>query len=55
MRRFVVFWMVALLTGATYQVFWNGKSGLSAEYIALTGLLAVCFGFYQWLREKEGD
>ena len=55
MRRFVVFWMLALLTGATYQVFWMYKTGMSAEYVALTGLLAVCFGFYQYLRDREGQ
>ena len=54
-RRFVLFWMVGLLSGATYQVFWNDKAGLSSEYIALTGLLGVCFAFYQWVREREGD
>jgi len=55
MRRFVMFWIMALLTGATYQVFWNEKSGVATEYVALTGLLAVAISLYQWLREKEGE
>ena len=55
MRRIVLFWIMSLLTGATYKVFWSNKTGLSAEYIALTGLLGLCFTFYQWMREKDGD
>ena len=55
MRRSTVFWIMLLVSGATYQVFWNHKTGLSVEYVALTGLLAVCFGFYQYIREREGD
>ena len=55
MRRLVMFWIISLLTGATYQVFWNTKTGLTTEYVALTGLLTIVFGLYQWIREREGD
>jgi len=55
MRRVVLFWIMTILTLATYQVFFNGKAGLSAEFVALTGLVSVCFTFYQWVRNKDGD
>jgi len=54
-RRSTLYWMIALLTAVTYQVFWHTKGELSTEYVALTSLLAVIIGFYQWLREKDGD
>ena len=54
-RRFMLFWIVGLLSLVTYQIFWNTKGELSTEYIALTGLLTVVIGLYQWIRSKEGD
>ena len=52
-RRSVLYGFMVLLTFVTYQVFWHTKGELAKEYIALTGLLAVVIGLYQWLRERE--
>jgi len=53
MRRFMLFWIVVLLTFVTYRVFWQTEGELSSEYMALTGLLTIVVGLYQWLRERE--
>lgn len=54
-RRSILYWIIFLVSIVTYQVFWHTKGELAKEYIALTALLGVCVGLYQWLREKEGD
>ena len=55
-RRFIVFWALLIITWAVHNTFprLEGEHLLNA-FLAILGLLSVVIGFYQWLRNKDGD
>lgn len=55
-RRIIVFWALAVITWAIWHTFPRlESSNLLSAFLAVVGLLSVAIGFYQWLRNRDGD
>ena len=55
-RRFIVFWAVAIITWAVLHALPRLETGnLLTAFGLVVGILATVIGFYQYLRNKDGD
>jgi len=51
-RRFMVFWIILLISVVTYVKFFSYQPE-TADYLGVIGMLATVLAFYQWSRGKD--
>lgn len=55
-RRFIILWVIGIITWSVYISFTNPPdipSGTATVLISIIGLLSVAISFYQWQRHKD--